>query len=218
MNSSDPKNSLTNAEVEHRKRLEAVVQRVLDTDVKAGLALAEISDARLYRDTHQTFEAYLRERWGADPQSGHQLSQSDVLTDIWEQARHEFRGEDVSAVEIRVMVAKRQHLTEAQHEPRPTTSSPVEPDAGVSVRPLRWLLTQSSGTLGDVVHQVETHAADLGDDAREQLRNDLRVVEEELDTLRALLFAPGDWDAEYGRLLAGEIPSFEANAEHEEDE
>src|SRR5947209_13468219 len=45
MNSSDPKNSLTNSEAEHRKRLQAIFQRVLDTYVGVGPALADIGDA-----------------------------------------------------------------------------------------------------------------------------------------------------------------------------
>ena len=115
-------------------------------------------------------------------------------------------------------VGKRRHLAEAEAEPRPSPSSPGGPEAGIPLPELRWLLTQANGTIGNVLHQVETHAADLDDDAREQLRSDVRVVAEELGTLTALLFAPADWDAEYERLLAGEIPPFEDNAEDNENE
>ena len=64
MSSTNPDNTLTSAEVEHLDTLEAIVQRGLDADLQLGSALAEISDASLYRGTHQTFEAYLRDRWG----------------------------------------------------------------------------------------------------------------------------------------------------------
>ena len=82
---------------------------------------------------------------------------------------------------------------------------------------LRLLLTQSSGTIADVVHQVETRAVDLDADAREQLRDDVLVLDEELATLKTLLVAPIDWDAEHERLLAGEIPPFDDGDEHEDE-
>jgi hypothetical protein len=80
---------------------------------------------------------------------------------------------------------------------------------------LRLLLTQSSGAIANVVHQVETCAVDLGNDAREQLRDDILALDEEFATLKALLVAPIDWDAEHERLLAGEIPPFDDGDEDE---
>src|SRR5215472_16692707 len=38
---------------------------------------------------------------------------------------------------------------------------------------LRWLLAQSSGTIADAAHQLETHPFDVDDEAREQLRDDV---------------------------------------------
>ena len=52
--------------------LEAVIERGLDTFVEVGTALAEIRDGRLYRETHATFEAYCRERWGWTRRVGYQ--------------------------------------------------------------------------------------------------------------------------------------------------
>lgn len=43
---------------------EAVVTRGLKAFVEVGNALLRIRDERLYRETHSTFEAYCRERWG----------------------------------------------------------------------------------------------------------------------------------------------------------
>jgi hypothetical protein len=50
-------------EQERLRELEAVVDRGVRTFVEVGLALGEIRDRRLYRETHATFEDYLRERW-----------------------------------------------------------------------------------------------------------------------------------------------------------
>ena len=43
--------------------LEAVIERGLTTFVEVGTALKEIRDRRLYRDSHNTFDTYCRERW-----------------------------------------------------------------------------------------------------------------------------------------------------------
>lgn len=43
---------------------EEVIERGLATFVEVGEALLEIRDSRLYRETHDTFEFYCRERWG----------------------------------------------------------------------------------------------------------------------------------------------------------
>ena len=244
MSSTNHDNTLTRAEVEHLNQLEAIVQRGLDTDGEVGMALADISDAWLYRGDHQTFEAYLRDRWGSSRSRSHQLSQaagradppsSDVdipapaeaqaralapvrregpeapLTNVWEQARQEFGGDDVTAVDIRVTVHKRRPPAdlELEPEPWPHPSPAAQSETGKLLPQLRWLLTQSSGTIADVAHQLETRAGDLDDGAREQLRDDVLVLDEELATVKALLIAPVDWDAENERLLAGEIPPFD---------
>ena len=44
--------------------LERVIERGQQTFIEVGRALLEIRDRRLYRETHATFEAYCRERWG----------------------------------------------------------------------------------------------------------------------------------------------------------
>ena len=93
-----------------------------------------------------------------------------------------------------------------------------EAEVGKLVSWLGSLLTHSNGTIVDVVHQVETRSVDLDDDAREQLRDDVLVLDEEFATLKALLVAPLDWDAENERLLAGEIPPFEDDADDEQNE
>ena len=44
--------------------LEDIIGRDLPTFVEVGKAIREIRDSRLYRETHDTFEEYCRERWG----------------------------------------------------------------------------------------------------------------------------------------------------------
>ncbi len=187
MRSPSPDNTLSSAEVERLNRLEAIVQRALDADVEVGNAFADIEDAWLYRGTHQTFDAYLRDRWGISRSRGHQLVEAA------EKADRPFPDVD---------------------EPAPGT----ELEASKLLPWLRLLLRESSGAIADVVHQVETRAVDLDDEAREQLRDDMLVLDEEYATLKALLVAPVDWDAEHERLLAGEIPPFDDDGDDEQDE
>ena len=250
MSSSNPDNSLTSAEIEHLNKLETIVQRGLDTDLELGNALADISDATLYRATHPTFEAYLRDRWGIHHSPDYQLSQAaeltepppsdldasaratepeprplaparddgpDSLTNVWEQSRHVFDDDGVTPVDIPVTVHGRDQPPESKPEPCPTLGPLGDSEAGELLARLGWLLTHSTGAIAEVAHNLETRAADLDDDAREQLRDDVLALHDELATLKALL-QPVDWDAEHGRLLAGQIPPFGNDPDDERDQ
>ncbi|HEY2200583.1 MAG TPA: hypothetical protein VGH56_01740, partial [Solirubrobacteraceae bacterium] len=83
---------------------------------------------------------------------------------------------------------------------------------------LRWLLTESGGTIANVAHELETRAAEVDDDAREQLHDDLLALDDELAAVKTLLGNEVDWDAEARRLLAGEIPPFQSDADDEHGE
>ncbi|HEY1715990.1 MAG TPA: hypothetical protein VGG07_24040 [Solirubrobacteraceae bacterium] len=76
MSSSNSENSRSSAEVEHLNMLEAIVRRGLDADLEVGNALAEINDTWLYRATHETFEAYVRDRWGISRTLAQELIQA----------------------------------------------------------------------------------------------------------------------------------------------
>lgn len=52
---------------------EATIERGVRGYVEAGQALATIREARLYRETHATFEDYCRERWGWNRNRADQL-------------------------------------------------------------------------------------------------------------------------------------------------
>jgi hypothetical protein len=69
----EPAPELSAPERQRLAELEAVVERGLDTFAEVGRALLEIRDERLYRETHGTFEAYLRQRWGMSRRRGYQL-------------------------------------------------------------------------------------------------------------------------------------------------
>ena len=52
---------------------EAKIERGLASFVEVGEALAEVRDARLYRETHATFLDYCRDRWGISDSRARQL-------------------------------------------------------------------------------------------------------------------------------------------------
>jgi hypothetical protein len=63
--------------------LEATIERGLTTFVDVGNALLEIRDSKLYRRTHDTFEAYCRERWQMSRVHAHRLiDAAEVVTNL----------------------------------------------------------------------------------------------------------------------------------------
>jgi hypothetical protein len=66
-------NALAPMEKARLVELEQVVERGLQTFFEVGTALLEIREQRLYRQTHKTFEAYCRQRFGFSDSRGRQL-------------------------------------------------------------------------------------------------------------------------------------------------
>jgi len=60
-------------------QLEREIKTGISTFIKVGRALAEIRDARLYRATHGTFEAYCRERWNLSRPRAYELMQAAAV-------------------------------------------------------------------------------------------------------------------------------------------
>lgn len=56
--------ALTHQEQTELKKLEYVIEKNLSAFYEVGRALLRIRDGRLYRTTHETFEAYCKDRWG----------------------------------------------------------------------------------------------------------------------------------------------------------
>jgi hypothetical protein len=51
-------------ETQRLEECEDTIRKGMSTFVEVGQALAAIRDQKLYRDTHKTFQAYCKERWG----------------------------------------------------------------------------------------------------------------------------------------------------------
>ena len=219
MSSINPDNSMTAAEVDRLLELETIVGRGRDAYTQVEQALAEIRDARLYREDHGTIDAYARERWdiGRPPRS----DSCEAMARAWEQALQEFGRKEVTSADIRFTVYKRRGADAAASKPRAHARPMAEANPGPAAQAqegrllpeLRWLLTKSTGTIAEVAHRLETNAVDIDDDVRAQLRDDVAVLDDELATLKILLAGPVDWDDEYQRLIAGEIAPFDNDDE-----
>lgn len=72
---------LTLDETTRLRRAEEVIGRGLKTFKEVGQELAGIRDARLYRGTHATFEAYCAERWGLSYRHVNRLIESAQIVE-----------------------------------------------------------------------------------------------------------------------------------------
>jgi hypothetical protein len=197
---SDPERNLTPAEIEDLSRLEAIAQCRLGSYLLVGNALREIRDRHLYRASHPSFETYVRGRWGLSSAAGAPLSQSNALD-----------ADDRLGVEIRIAVRKGRDPVTPGDEPSLDPSEGTRPADNELLPTLRWLLTQASGTIEEVAHQLESHAADIDDGARAQLRDNVLTVDGELAVVKALLLELIDWDSELRRLLGDELPPLDTD-------
>ena len=195
MRSFKPSQSLTPAQRPLRAWLEATARRGVRTYVEVGDALGEIRDRHRNRGTHRR----LPSAPDGDPRS-------EAIARALEQTLRALRAGDLAELDIRLTVGKRRPSAAPVHGSSADPGSVAEAVGKELLPTLRWLLTQSTGTIADAAHRVETQAADLDDHARTRLVEDVRTLDEELATLKALLAGEVDWDSDFEQLLGGEIP------------
>lgn len=138
---------LTPAERRRLGALEKRIQTGMQTFRDVGMALLEVRDSRLYRESHSTFEDYARERWqldktrayqfigaaevvkhvGEDPALTNEAQARELVpllhedpaavTEVWEHVKES--GRPVTAALIREKVAE---VTNPAGEPEPTVT------------------------------------------------------------------------------------------------
>jgi hypothetical protein len=142
----------------------------------------------------------------------------DAFAKACEQTLAALAGNERMDIEIRLAV-RELGAPDAPAGGRSRDASEIPERMGEALVPaLRWLLTQASGTIGLVAHHLESRAADIDDEARAQLRDDVVVLEDELGTVKALLAELIDWDWELGRMLNDELPPFDTHGGPYDDE
>jgi hypothetical protein len=137
----------------------------------------------------------------------------NTLARGWERTQSALGEGEITAADIRLGLYMHQHPVDAALGPTAQPGPAAAARAGDVVPMLRWLLTEATGTIGHAAHQLETHAAEIDDHARAELQDDLITLDEELAIVKALLHDPTDWDDENRRLLAGEIPPLQDEAD-----
>lgn len=142
---------LTKAETKELARLEATIAEGLNTFVAVGNALVQIRDKRLYRETHETFELYCRDKWGFSKTHANRLIASAQAV---EQIGH-----------IEVVPAN-----EAQA--RPLTMLPPQQQAEAWKR----AVTAAGGKTPTAKTVREAVEAVLGASSKESTRPDVRFV------------------------------------------
>lgn len=73
--------TMTVGESRELAQLERVIRAGLEQFLAVGRALAAIRDRRLYRETHETFETYCRERWKFSKTHANRLISGAAATD-----------------------------------------------------------------------------------------------------------------------------------------
>lgn len=80
---NQPANTLTPDQRRRFAGLEEVIARGIGAFMEVGRAFEEVRDRRLYRETHERFEDYARERWGFSKQHAYRLiAAADVADDV----------------------------------------------------------------------------------------------------------------------------------------
>ncbi len=222
MSSTNPEDNLTPAEIQSLDRLEATTQDGLGTYVQVGDALTEIRDRRLYRDTYPSFETYVRDRWDVKVPNDHSLpavhrKPCEALAKACEQTLAALGNDEQMVIEFQLAVRRQRETGQLGNGPH-VVEGVAQLIYDELVPALRWLLAQAGGTIAEVAHQLESRAVDINDGAREQLRDDVLVLEDELEAVKALLVSFIDWDSELGRLIEGEIPPRETDMDTEDDD
>jgi hypothetical protein len=88
---------LTKQEKTELEKLCAVIEDGLSKFLEVGKSLMEINKRKLYRETHDTFEAFVSERWGISRQRAYQLMDAaDVKKELSTSGCHHEITEEIT--------------------------------------------------------------------------------------------------------------------------
>lgn len=104
---------------------EATIERGELTFIEVGNALLTIRDGRLYRETHKTFEAYCRERWGFAKSQAYRLIAAANVTAEMSPTGDKLKTESQARELGKVPAEKRESVLEWAEEKAAGTGKPV---------------------------------------------------------------------------------------------
>lgn len=126
---------ITLAESSRFVALEKIIERGQKTFVEVGTALAEIRDSKLYRSDFDTFESYLKSKWGFEKRYAQYLiASAEVVHSLPEQKRTIVRTETQARALAKVPAPEREAVLEkavekAESEERPLTAKDIKESA-----------------------------------------------------------------------------------------
>ena len=128
-----PATALCASDREDLARLETIVDHGLTGFVQVGNALLEISDRRLYRETHATFAEYCATKWQMSARRAYQLCEAaEVVNSLPESVKHVSHLNPRQACELaKVAPERRVQVLEAASANGPVTAKKI---AGVHRR------------------------------------------------------------------------------------
>lgn len=82
------------------KQYESLIQQGLQSFIEVGAALLHIRNGKLYSQTHKTFEAYCKDRWGFSRPRAYELIKSakvsENLSEISDKPENDFQARELS--------------------------------------------------------------------------------------------------------------------------
>jgi hypothetical protein len=200
---------------------DVIVRRWYATSQGIRRLLAAVRDPRLRSDIQRLIGTY-----GSGDAPGSTRvrgGRAEALAAVCEALVRQFDDERAGAAEIRLVVHKRDELPAdlvpgPRAEDAPAAEVAHEDEDDQLLWELRRLLASAGGTIADVAHVLERRGDEVDRRGRDLLEDEVHAVEVDIAILKSLLFDRVDWDRECGRLLAGEIPPFEDDDEHDEEE
>jgi hypothetical protein len=121
------KNQLTTEEATRLAELEPIIANGITNFVEVGNALIEVSDRRLYRETHSTFQEYCQDKWNITARRAYQLCEAaEVIKLLPESVNHGSQINERQARELaKVKPEKRVEVIESVTSKGPVTAKAI---------------------------------------------------------------------------------------------
>jgi len=130
---------LTTEERSKLDALEKIIAKGRDVFIRVGIALAEIKQAKLYRQTHKTFAEYCEQKWKFGRQYAYEMIRAaKAVESLPENVRHAVQNARQAEALSSVPEAKRVEVLEqaqaqAEREDRPVTARDISNAARANI-------------------------------------------------------------------------------------
>ncbi len=182
ISSSDPSRQLDATERDRLSELEPIIQQGMTSFVAVGNALLEISDRRLYRETHATFAEYCAAKWRMSPRHAYRLCESAEIVNALPKSCDQLVTSESQARELsRVEPARRVKVLEAAASQGTLTASTIRAAAEAEAKPCvvaRVEVMNPDSTDGWAEDEIQRKDKVLrGESVVANLKRDLHLIE-----------------------------------------